>query len=152
MIHGGGQERQLRSGTENIYGIAGFAKALELLDSDRPKHHQHMMDMRNHFKSQLTKSIPEIGFNGVQDDHFLPHVLNVSIPKTDKTDLIIFNLDIHGICASAGSACSSGSEHGSHVLEAIQSSPDRKSIRFSLGPHNTKEELDIVTDKLKRII
>lgn len=141
MINGGGQERQLRSGTENIYGIAGFAKALSLMVEERDQQLGQIMELRNYFKSEAPKYVSDIQYNGNQDDLFLPHILSISIPKTMKTDLIMFNLDIYGICASAGSACSSGAEKDSHVLEAINAPSDRKTIRFSFSHHNTKDEI-----------
>lgn len=141
MINGGGQERQIRSGTENIYGIAGFAKALDIMVNEREAQMSKIMELRNFFKSEAPNHITDIEYNGNQEELFLPHILSVSIPKTMKTDLIMFNLDIHGICASAGSACSSGTEKDSHVLAAIDASDDRKTVRFSFSHHNTKEEI-----------
>ena len=152
MIKGGGQERKIRSGTENVYGIAGFAKALEILDHDKVEHNRQVTKLRDYLKQELVKHIDGVAFNGTRGSNYLPHVLNLSIPKSDKTDLIIFNLDINGICASAGSACSSGAEQQSHVLTAINNPEDRKCIRFSLCPLNTTEEIDTVVSKLKDII
>ncbi len=152
MIRGGGQERDLRSGTENLYGIVGFAKALELLYHEREVHNQKTEALRQYFKTEAAKHIPVVQYNGNQDERYLPHILNISLPKTIKTDLIMFNLDISGICASAGSACSSGAERDSHVHEAIQSDPDRKNIRFSFSSQNTTDEIDYVISKLKDLI
>ncbi len=152
MINGGGQERQLRSGTENIYGIVGFAKALELLYNHKEDHNNKLLELRSYFKDKSQSELSNVLFNGDQESSYLPHILNMSIPKTDKTDLIMFNLDIHGICASAGSACSSGSERDSHVLQAINSPEDRKAIRFSFSTINTKDEIDMVIDKMKEIL
>jgi cysteine desulfurase len=152
LINGGGQERTLRSGTENIYGIVGFAKSLEVLSMQKEDHHNDILKLRNHFKDQAAIKIPQLQYNGNQEELFLPHILSVTIPKTMKTDLIMFNLDINGICASAGSACSSGSERDSHVLEAIKSPLDRKTIRFSFSHLNTTEEIDFTIDKLMEIM
>jgi len=151
LINGGGQERQMRSGTENIYGIAGFAKALELLNAAREEHHQKIMELRNYFKTQAAEHAPFLQYNGNQDKLFLPHILSVNLPKTDKTDLIMFNLDINGVCASAGSACSSGAERDSHVLEAIKSPLDRKTLRISFSHMNTLEDVDFAISKLKEV-
>lgn len=151
LINGGGQERQMRSGTENIYGIAGFAKALDLLSGAREEHHQKIMELRNHFKAQAAEHAPFIQYNGNQDKLFLPHILSVNLPKTDRTDLIMFNLDINGVCASAGSACSSGAERDSHVLEAIKTPLDRKTLRISFSHMNTLEDVDFAISKLKEV-
>ena len=94
----------------------------------------------------------DITLNGNQEEFFLYNILSISIPKTEKTDLIMFNLDIYGICASAGSACSSGVEYDSHVLEAIGAPRDRKTIRLSMSHHNTIEEMDYVIEKLAQVI
>jgi cysteine desulfurase len=91
-------------------------------------------------------------FNGVQEGTFLYTVLNVSFPASDKSSLLLLQMDIAGISASGGSACSSGAEKGSHVLEAIGADPQRKSIRFSLSWQNTKEEIDLVIQKLTKIL
>ena len=152
MLKGGGQERQLRSGTENVYGIAGFAKALELLDHNKTEHNQQVTLLRKYLKEELVKHVDGVAFNGSKGSNYLPHVLNLSIPKSEKTELIMFNLDINGICASAGSACSSGTEQRSHVLNAIRCPQNRKSLRFSLCPQNTTDEIDVVVSKLKEII
>ena len=152
MLKGGGQERQLRSGTENVYGIAGFAKALELLDHNKTEHNQQVTLLRKYLKEELVKHVHGVAFNGAKGNNYLPHVLNLSIPKSEKTELIMFNLDINGICASAGSACSSGTEQRSHVLNAIRCPQNRKSLRFSLCPQNTTDEIDVVVSKLKEII
>ncbi len=151
-INGGGQERTLRSGTENIYGISGFATALDWLCTNRKMHYQHTLSIRKSFIENLQHSGIDYRLNGNQDEKTLSHILSLNVPKTDKTELIMFNLDIHGICASAGSACSSGVESQSHVLDAINMPYDRKTIRFSFSHHNTKEEVAYVVRKLQEIL
>lgn len=146
-IQGGGQERKMRSGTENVYGIAGFAEALDWLVANRQMHHDHIESLRVHFKKKAIELGLDIKYNGNQEDLYLCNILSINIPKTERTDLIMFNLDIHGICASAGSACSSGAEYDSHVLAAINSPMDRKTIRLSISHNNTKEEIDYVAEK-----
>ena len=152
FIVGGGQERKMRSGTENIYGIAGFAEALDWLVTNREEHRRHITTLREHFKARVAEAGLDITLNGNQEEFFLYNILSISIPKTEKTDLIMFNLDIYGICASAGSACSSGVEYDSHVLEAIGAPRDRKTIRLSMSHHNTIEEMDYVIEKLAQVI
>lgn len=152
LIRGGGQERNMRSGTENVYGIMGFARAFEKLYEKREEFLKHTGELRTYFKAQLSSSGLDIVYNGNQESNFLPHIINLSIPVSDKTDLIMFNLDIHGICASAGSACSSGVEHESPVLAAINAPMNRKAIRFSLSHGTTKEEIDYTVQKLKEIV
>lgn len=152
MIFGGAQERNMRGGTENVYGIVGLAKALELAYADMEAHQQHIQALKDYMKAALKNAIPEIGFNGETDaDKSLYTVLNVCFPKMDMADMLLFNLDINGISASGGSACSSGSNIGSHVLTAIGADPERPSVRFSFSKFNTKEEIDFVVNKVKEV-
>ena len=104
-------------------------------------------------KQQLEQQVPGIDFNGETDEaNSLYTILNVSFPEvTDMGDMLLFNLDIAGISASGGSACSSGTNIGSHVLTAIGVSPDRPSVRFSFSKYNTKEEIDYVVAKVREI-
>lgn len=152
LIFGGAQERNMRGGTENVYGIAGLAKALEIAYRDMEEHQRYIQGLKSYMIDELTKAIPNIAFNGnIEPESSLYTVLNVSLPCTNMSDMLLFNLDIAGISASGGSACSSGSDIGSHVLRAIQTNPDRPSVRFSFSKNNTKEEIDIVVSKLKEI-
>lgn len=148
-IHGGAQERNMRAGTENLYGIVGMADALEISVNEMAQHKEHLLRLRSHFKSRLSNELEGIEYNGNQEDAFLYHILSVSFPATDKADMLMFNLDISGISASSGSACSSGIEADSHVLVATGKSGSRKTIRFSLSKYNTLAEVDEVVDKLK---
>ena len=152
LINGGSQERNMRAGTENIYGIAGMAKALELAYEHLDHNRKHISEVRNHLKNSLLENFEDIQFNGDYDGAFHFKSLSVSFPPSEKSDLLLLNLDILGICASGGSACSSGAEKGSHVMDGIKATPGRKSIRFSFSKYNTKEEVDYVIDKLKTII
>jgi cysteine desulfurase len=149
FIDGGSQERNMRGGTENLYGIVGLAKALELACAEMETRKNHIIEVRDYMRQRLQAAIPDIQFNGDLDGYCLYTVLSVAFPPSLKNDLLLFGLDIAGISASGGSACSSGAEKGSHVLEAIQADPDRKSIRFSFSHYNTKEEVDWVIEKLK---
>jgi len=153
MIFGGAQERNMRGGTENVYGIVGLAKALEIAYSEMDSHQAHIQGLKDYMKDKLTKEIPDLFFNGETDaDKSLYTVLNVSFPAMDMSDMLLFNLDINGISASGGSACSSGSNIGSHVLTAIGADPNRPSVRFSFSKYNTKEEIDFVVEKVKQIV
>ncbi len=152
MIDGGSQERNMRGGTENIYGITGLAKAFDLACENMETYSNYIDDLRSYFMEQLRENFEGIEFNGDYDGKYLYTVLSVSFPPSPKSDLLLLQLDIAGISASGGSACSSGAEAGSHVLAGIGADPDRKTIRFSFSHYNTKEEIDQVIDKLKNII
>ena len=152
MIFGGAQERNMRGGTENVYGIVGLSKALEMAYADMEHHQNHIQTLKDYMITELQKAIPEIGFNGeTEANKSLYTVLNVCFPKMDMADMLLFNLDINGISASGGSACSSGSNIGSHVLTAIGADPERPSVRFSFSKFNTKEEIDFVVAKVKEV-
>jgi cysteine desulfurase len=152
IINGGSQERNMRAGTENIYGIAGMAKALEMSYENLETTREYTLSLRNYMKSQLFEHFEDIQFNGDHGGDFHFKTLAVSFPPSRRSEMLLLNLDIVGICASGGSACSSGAERGSHVLENIQADPNRKSIRFSFSKYNTKEEVDFVIEKLKTIV
>ncbi|RAJ37485.1 cysteine desulfurase family protein [Pedobacter cryoconitis] len=153
MIFGGAQERNMRGGTENVYGIVGLAKALEIAYSHMEAHQTYIQDLKTYMKDKLVAEIPAISFNGETDpEKSLYTVLNVSFPAMDMSDMLLFNLDINGISASGGSACSSGSNIGSHVLTAVGTDPNRPSVRFSFSKLNTKEEIDYVIEKVKHIV
>jgi cysteine desulfurase len=152
FIDGGAQERNMRGGTENVYGIVGLAKALELATAEMEERSAHIREVRNYLKERLLENFEDIQFNGDYDGECLYTVLSVSFPPSPKNELLLLSLDIAGVSASGGSACSSGAEKGSHVLEAIGADPARKSIRFSFSHYNTKEEVDFVVEKLKAIL
>ncbi len=151
LIFGGAQERNMRGGTENVYGIVGLAKAMEIAYSDLKKHQDHIMELKNYMMAKLEKALPGVVFNGDAKGESLYTVLNVCLPPTDHAEMLVFNLDINGIAASAGSACSSGSNVGSHVLRAIGTDMSRPSVRFSFSKYNTKEEIDYTVTKLKEM-
>ena len=142
----------MRAGTENVYGIVGLAKALETSYEHLEETKQYISDLRQYMIDELKKNIPEVAFNGDMEGRCLYTVLNASFPMNNKSQLLLFNLDMAGICASSGSACSSGSNKNSHVLEAIHSDPNRVAIRFSFSKMNTKEEVDYVLVKLKELV
>lgn len=161
FIYGGAQERNRRGGTENVYGIVGLAKALEIAYRDMDAHRQHITALKRRMIDRLTEKMPEqsrmpdhgalVRFNGdsANMDGSLYTVLNVSLPASELSDMLLFNLDIARISASGGSACSSGSSVGSHVLAALPGlDPDRGYVRFSFGKYNTVEEVDYAVDTL----
>lgn len=151
-IHGGSQERNMRAGTENVYGIVGFAKALEISMINYEKDSVYVKELKIYMMDQLKKQIKKVSFNGDPLGRSLYAVLSVSLPKTEKSEMILFNLDINNICASGGSACTSGADQGSHVIRAINNNPNQVTVRFSFCKHNTKAEIDYVVEKLKEMI
>lgn len=151
FITGGAQERNMRGGTENVYGIAGLAKALELAYENMDNEKRHIMDLRSYMIQKISEEIPGIEFNSETEKESLYTVLNISFPPCDFAEMLLFNLDISGIAVSGGSACSSGSNAGSHVLKGIGADPDRPSVRFSFSKFNTKEEVNFAVDKLKEM-
>lgn len=154
FIHGGAQERNRRGGTENVYGIVGLAKALEIAYAEMDAHRQHIEGLKRRMIAQLRAQIDEVKFNGLSADldNSLYTVLSVSLPPSDISDMLLFNLDIAGISASGGSACSSGSEVGSHVLGALPGlNPERGNIRFSFGKYNTEAEVDFAVAKVAEL-
>jgi cysteine desulfurase len=151
MIRGGAQERSMRAGTENVYGIMGLAKALDLAYENLDEHTAYISGLKDYMISRLEENFPGVRFNGDAKGASLYTVLNVCLPETDKKETLLFNLDIEGISVSGGSACSSGSNVGSHVLTAIGSDPNRPSVRFSFSKNNTREEIDYAIEKLKVI-
>ncbi|HVF96035.1 MAG TPA: cysteine desulfurase family protein [Flavisolibacter sp.] len=150
FIFGGGQERNMRAGTENLYGIVGFAKALEVAVRDHQKDSEHIKSLKTYMKQQLSANIPGIGFNDVPDSLYT--VLSVCFPKTEKSDFLLMSLDMANICVSGGSACSSGADAGSHVVRALAKANDCTTIRFSFSKYNTKEEVDKVLTKLAELV
>ncbi len=152
FMQGGSQERNMRAGTENLYGIVGFAKALELATLNHEKDASYIASVKKYMLEKLQQQIPGVFFNGDQDGNCLYTVLSVAFPKTEKSEMLLFNLDINNICASGGSACTSGADAGSHVIRAINNNPNYITVRFSFCKYNTKEEVDIVVEKLKDMI
>jgi len=152
MIFGGSQERNMRGGTENVYGIIGLGKALEIAYEDMDAHQKHIQGLKTYMKEQLIAHVSGIQFNGETDPQkSLYTVLNVSFPEMEMAEMLLFSLDIAGISASGGSACSSGTNIGSHVLNGIGANANRPAVRFSFSKLNTKEEIDYVIDKVKEL-
>jgi len=140
----------LRAGTENIIGIAALAKALELSTIHREQRFNHLMQLNQYFRTSLLASNLNISFN-THEHQFNPKILNVYFENQPGLELILMNLDIHGIAVSAGSACSSGTEKSSHVIEYIRPGSLGKSVRFSFSHLNTIAEIDICIDILKKL-
>src|SRR5450631_901481 len=151
-IHGGAQERNMRAGTENVYGIVGFAKALDLATSRMEEETNYINGLRIYMADELKKAIPGVCFNGDAFGSSLYTILSVSFPPSEKAEMLLFNLDINHVCASGGSACTSGAQQGSHVIRAIYPGSDRTTVRFSFSRHNTRAEIDEVVAKLKTLV
>lgn len=151
IIHGGAQERNMRGGTENIYGIVGLAKAMEVAYNGLEAHQAHVQGLKTYMMSKLREAIPEVEFNGDAEGNSLYTVLNVSFPDSPISEMLLFNLDIMGISASGGSACSSGSNVGSHVLAELERDQMRPAIRFSFSKYNTKDEIDYTVAQVKSL-
>jgi cysteine desulfurase len=152
FIFGGGQERNMRAGTENLYGIVGFAKALEIAAENYEKDRMYVSELKQYMHDKLVAEITGVGFNGDVFGSSLYTVLSTHFPPSEKSEMLLFNLDINNICASGGSACSSGVEGGSHVISAINKNVSQVTVRFSFCKHNTKAELDDVVNTLKTLI
>ncbi len=150
FIFGGGQERNMRAGTENVYGIVGFAKALEIAIDDYEKESAYIRGLKLYMADQLKKTIPGVSFNCGADALYT--VLSVCFPKNERSEFLLMNLDINNICASGGSACSSGADAGSHVMKALKKEDNYTTVRFSFSKYNTKEEVDRVIEKLKELL
>ncbi|MGP8214075.1 MAG: cysteine desulfurase family protein [Bacteroidia bacterium] len=149
FIYGGGQERNMRGGTENVAGIVALSKAMEIAHKEMKAHEAHIQGIKNYMIKKLESGVPGIEFNGDAKGRSLYTVLNVMFPPTQDAEMLLMKLDINGIACSAGSACSSGSMKGSHVIEALGKNMDsRPVIRFSFSKYNTKEEVDFCVDKL----
>ncbi|MFW5759590.1 MAG: cysteine desulfurase family protein [Cyclobacteriaceae bacterium] len=153
LNYGGAQERNMRGGTENVAGIMGMASALEIAINHQEQHRKHILSLKKYMIDKFTACIPDVKFNGLSANlqNSLYTVLNVSLPSTDDNDMLLFNLDINQISASAGSACSSGTNIASHVLSALGADPLRGAVRFSFSKYNNREEVSYVVSKLAEI-
>ncbi|OUJ73692.1 cysteine desulfurase [Hymenobacter crusticola] len=153
LLHGGSQERNVRAGTENVAGIVGLAKALEIAYAGMNDHQQHIQGLKDRFITKLTAEIEDVQFNGTsaEADKSLYTVLNVSLPPSEISEMLLFNLDINKVSVSGGSACTSGANAGSHVLTALGADPMRGAIRFSMSKYNTAEEVDFAVAQLAKL-
>lgn len=151
FIDGGGQERNMRGGTENTPGIAGLAKALDLACVHMDSRRAHIEGLRNALRARIEAEFPSaILYGDPGSGHY--KLLNVGFPPSAKTELLLLNLDIAGISVSGGSACTSGADAGSHVVDALGGEPGWKAVRFSFSHSNTMEEVDVVMGKLRECL
>lgn len=152
FVHGGTQERSRRAGTENLPGIVGFGKAVEIAFETMEARAKHETELRDYVMDKVLAKIPYTRVNGHKTNR-LPNNINFSFQFIEGESLLIM-LDMAGICGSSGSACTSGSLDPSHVLLAIGLPHEiaHGSLRLTLGEENTKEEMDYVIDQLKRIV
>ena len=151
LLSGGSQERNMRAGTENLIGIAAISHAMDLAYEKMEEETEYIKGIKSYMIAKLKRHIPQVKFNGMCDDidNSLYTVLSCSFPETPIAEMLLFNLDIKGIACSGGSACTSGSNKGSHVIQEINPNSKRPSVRFSFSKYNTKEEVDYVVDVLK---
>lgn len=153
VIHGGAQERGLRGGTENLIGIAGLEKALELANHDIAGHQNYVQSLKSYMMEELKKRIPGVGFHGETDpEKSLYTVLNVMFPDFEHKSMMLFLLDLDGVACSGGSACTSGASTGSHVLRGIHADNNRPNVRFSFSRYTTKEEIDYALEKVEKVV
>ena len=149
LILGGAQERGFRGGTENISGIVGLSKAFDLAYENLEGHHSHVQGLKTYMMERLKAHFPDVLFHGdTSPEGSLYTVLNVCFPATDKASMLLFTLDLKGVAASGGSACTSGATKGSHVLEGIGADMSRPNVRFSFSIYTTKEEIDFALEQV----
>ena len=153
LIRGGGQERNMRAGTENIYGIAALAMAMEMAYEHLEEEVKYIKGLKKYMIEKLQTEIEDVQFYGKCTDieNSLYTVLSCNFPETDIAEMLLFNLDILGVACSGGSACASGGNKGSHVLTEIAPNSKRPGIRFSFSKYNTKEDIDFTVAKLKEL-
>lgn len=150
LIFGGAQERGYRGGTENLYGIVGLAKAVELAYEHLEEHAKHVQQVKTHMINRLKSIFPEVSFHGeINPEKSLYTVLNVCLPKNEKSSMLLFTLDLKGVACSGGSACSSGATTASHVLTGIQADVTRPNVRFSFSRYTTIDEVDFAVNQLE---
>ena len=153
MVTGGGQESTLRAGTENVTGIIGLAKALEIANAGIEDKIKKVQAIKTYFIKQLEDKIKGTCFNGdISPEGGLYTVLNVSLPPSEKSSTLLFQLDINGVFVSGGSACNSGAVGSSHVLLGINHPDNRSVVRFSFSKFTTTEEVDYAIGVLKDLI
>lgn len=153
LIVGGGQERTMRGGTENVAGIVGLAKAMDLAFEHMEHHENHVRRLKARLAEGLKQRLPGLVFNGESDrQDRLYTVLNVKFPPHPNSGLAIFLFDLEGVAASGGSACSSGATLGSHVLRALGChDPACASVRFSFSRYTGDEDIALALEAVERI-
>ena len=150
-IRGGNQEKGLRGGTENITGIIGLEKALSDIKKDREKQLKKLFELKDYLISQLQKNNFDFSING-NSNAASPAILNITFKTRKDVSMLLFNLDLEGIAISGGSACTSGSNKGSHVLKYIGTPMDLPAIRISFSTYNTKKEVDYLVKVLQKLL
>lgn len=150
IIHGGAQERNMRGGTENVYGIVGLSKAMDVAFEGIEAHQEYVIAIKEYMISRLNESILDVSYNAdsANMSKSLYTILSVSLPPTEIASMLLFNMDILGIACSGGSACTSGANIGSHVLTGIEAPMDRPTIRFSFSRYTTIQEIDYTVNSL----
>jgi len=153
LLRGGGQERNMRAGTENIYGIAALSMAMEMAYEHLEEEVKYIKGLKSYMIEKFKTEMQDVQFYGKCTDmeNSLYTVLSVNFPETDIAEMLLFNLDIMGISCSGGSACASGGSKSSHVLTAILPESKRPGLRFSFSKYNTKEDIDFAISKLKEL-
>ncbi len=153
FMEGGSQERNRRGGTENILGIGGMHTALEHSLANHKSENAHILELKKYFIEKLQTEMDGVLFNGNCTDHSksMVSVVSARFPSFPKDNMHLFTLDMNGIALSGGSACQSGSQIGSHVIQTLYPGNTYPVIRFSIGKDNTKEEIDYVVDALKKL-
>jgi len=151
FIYGGAQERNMRGGTENVAGIIGMAKAFEIAYQNMEADSKYIQKLKSYMGKKLKEFIPGCSINGSESENSLYTVLNVSLPLTEKKEMLLFILDIAGIAVSGGASCSSGAVSDSHVLEEIACDLNRPALRFSFSKNNTLEEIDFTVKTLAAV-
>jgi cysteine desulfurase len=147
-----GDRKEICVQEQKIFTELLVLQRLEIAEANMEKESQYIQSLKTYMIEQLNKRVPGVRFNGDYNGKSLYTVLNVSFPKSERSEMILFNLDMNDICASGGSACSSGADVGSHVIRAINNNPNLVPVRFSFSKFNTTEEIDTVIGKLKEII
>ena len=153
LLRGGGQERNMRAGTENVCSIAGLAMAMQIAYKNLEEETNYIKGLKKHMIKRLKTELNDVQFYAKCTDleNSLYTVLSCHFPETDISEMLIFNLDILGISCSGGSACNSGVSQGSHVLKEILPDSKRPGIRFSFSKYNTKEDIDFTIESLKKL-
>lgn len=150
-IHGGSQERSMRAGTENVSGIVGLAKAAQLAYENLEKDRAYILELKAYLIDTIQAKLPDIEFNGAIDDTSLFTVVSLSLPPHQMGSLLLFQLDMQGICVSGGSACSSGAAIGSHVIAALGKPAGRIPLRCSFSKFNTKADIDALVAAIQKL-
>ena len=153
LLRGGGQERNMRAGTENVCSIAGLSMAMQIAYKNLEEETNYIKGLKKHMIKRLKTELNDVQFYAKCTDleNSLYTVLSCHFPETDISEMLIFNLDILGISCSGGSACNSGVSKGSHVLKEVFPDSKRPGIRFSFSKYNTKDDVDFTITKLKEL-